>query len=176
MAAALSLGLAGCEFTSPQWTQHSFAPSDGLNANFGDVALRDAFMVTVDGTSASLIVSFVNSANTERTVRMQYTSDTGPTTQKIAVPANGLLSVRPGGAATVTLSGIKTRAGSLFQVYFSAAGKGATVTVPVLTNNLPGYQTLTPPPVVPAPSATITPSPSPGVATPTPTESVTPVP
>jgi hypothetical protein len=106
-----------------------------------------------------LVTTLVNSASSPQTVAMQYTSASGPTTQRVTVPANGTLAVRPGGDQTVTLSSIEAKAGSLFPVYFTSGSGKTTVQVPVLDASLPGYQTLTPTPTpvaIPTPAPTTT--------------------
>jgi hypothetical protein len=150
VAAGLISGLAACDAVTPQWTTHSYAPSDGVNGQAGSVDIRNAFVVTGGGARASLVVAFVNNATTPSAVQIQYTSQGTPKTESVTVPAGGLVSVGPGRQATVTLSGVQAKPGALLPVYFRSGGKGAQLSVPVLDNTLPGYATLTPP--APAPT------------------------
>lgn len=173
LAGLIVLGATGCEFISPQDTTKINEVADGLDANVGDVQIRDALLFTANGTEASLVVTLVNTASSSGTVGMQYTTTSGPQTQQITVPANGSISVRPGAQTTVTLSNISAKAGSLFPVFFTSGGKQTTVRVPVLDATLPGYQTLTPTPTPVLPSVTPLPGTSSG-STPTPTTSATP--
>ena len=154
LAGSVLLSLTACEFITPQQTTRSYSPSDGINANAGSVEVRDAFLVTLNGTDASMIVTFINTASSMRTVSMQYRSDAGTTTKRVVVPANGLVSSRPGSEVDVTFRGIKAKLGSLFPVYFSSgSGTPAQLGIPVLDNSLPGYQTLAPSPA-PIPTST----------------------
>ena len=178
IAGLIVLGASGCEFITPQDTTRISQVADGMNATVGPVDIRDALMFTTSGTEASLVTSLVNSASSPQTVSMQYTTTSGPTTQEVTVPANGLLAVRPGGEQVVTLSNISAKPGSLFPVYFTSGSAATTVRVPVLDASLPGYETLTPTPT-PTPVAipTGTPAPTPtGTAggTPVPVDSATP--
>jgi hypothetical protein len=174
LAGLIVLGASGCEFISPQDTTQINQVADGMDATIGPVGIRNALLFTANGTEASLVTSLVNSGSTPQTVSMQYTSTTGPTTQQVTVPANGLLSVRPGGDQVVTLSSISAKPGSLFPVYFTSGGKSTTVKVPVLDGSLSGYETLTPTPTpVALPTGTPAPTGS-SAATPAPVNSATP--
>jgi hypothetical protein len=152
VAAGLISGLAACDAVTPQWTTHSYAPSDGVNGEAGPVHVRNAFLVSDGGVRASLVVVLVNTASTPSPVEVQYTSQGSPKTESLTVPAGGLVSVGPGRQTTVTLTGVSAKPGALLPVYMSSGGKGTQLTVPVLNNTLPGYATLTPP----APSPTTT--------------------
>jgi hypothetical protein len=153
------VGVSGCAFITPQETTRINQVSDGVDATVGPIGIRDAMLISDDGTTASLVTSLINTGSSRTTVQLQYTADSGPTTAQVVVPANGLVSVRPGGQADVQLSGIKAPPGSLFTISFSAGSSTPTdVRVPVLENDLPGYETLTPTPS-PSPSPSVTPSP-----------------
>lgn len=149
VAAGLIAGLAACDAVTPQWTTHSYASSDGVNGQAGPVAIRNAFLVTDGGVRASLVVGLVNTASSASAVTIQYTSQGTPKTESVTVPGGGLVSVGPGRQATVTLSGVQAKPGTLFPVYVTSGGKGAQLSVPVLDNTLPGYATLTPPAAAP---------------------------
>jgi hypothetical protein len=188
LAGLIALGASGCEFVSPQDTTQIDQVSDGINAKVGPVDILNALLITVDGRNASLVTTLVNTSTSARTVHLQYTGTSsagtsGPVTQRVPVPANGSVSIRPGGQATVTLRNVKVELGGLFPVQFflgSDPNSGTAVQVPVLDNRLPGYQTLAPSPS-PTPTPTLTPTPG---ATPTgaatsgatPTPSATPTP
>ena len=92
IAGLIVLGASGCEFITPQDTTQINQVADGMNATVGSVGIRNALMFTANGTEASLVTSLVNSGSSPQTVSMQYTSTSGPTTQQLTVPANGLLA------------------------------------------------------------------------------------
>jgi hypothetical protein len=154
LAAGLVAGLAACDAVTPQWTTHSYAPSDGVNGQVGPVQVRNAFLVTDGGSRASLVVGLVNTDTTPQVVQVQYTSDGSPRTATVNVPSGQLISVGPGRQATVTLNGLTAKPGTLLPLGLSTGGPFTTLQVPVLENNLSGYSTLTPAPVVPTDSAT----------------------
>lgn len=175
LVGAMVLGLTGCEFFAPQQTTRSYSASDGVNGTVGPIDIRNAFLVTVDGTDASLIVSLINSSATARSVSMQYNSASGVTSQSVVVPANSSLAVRPGEPVTVTFSGLTAKIGSLLPVFFSSGGTNDQLGVPVLDNSLPGYATLTPGPTpTPTPTPTKTKKPS-DDASPAPTDTADPL-
>jgi hypothetical protein len=176
LAGLIVLGASGCEFISPQDTTQINQVADGMDASLGPVDVRNALLFTADGTDAALVARLINSSTSAQTVSMQYTSSAGSTTQQVSVPANSAITirpgvVRPGAQASITLTGVNAKAGSLFPVYFTVGGRNATLKVPVLDASLPGYQTLTPTPTPPAPLPT--PTDTSGV-TPAPTGSATP--
>jgi hypothetical protein len=152
VAAGLISGLAACDAVTPQWTTHSYAPSDGVNGEAGPVHVRNAFLVSDGGVRASLVVALINTASTPAPVQVQYTSQGTPKTESVTVPAGALVSVGPGQQAALTLTGVSAKPGGLLPVFISSGGKGTQLNVPVLNNTLPGYATLTPP----APSPTTT--------------------
>ncbi|MCU1472152.1 MAG: hypothetical protein JWQ92_220 [Amnibacterium sp.] len=176
LAGLIVLGASGCEFISPQDTTQINQVADGMDATVGKVGIRNALLFTAGGTDANLVTTLVNTGSAAATVSMQYTSSTGPTTQQLTVPANGALSVRPGGDQVVTLSQVTAKAGALFPVYFTSGGSSTTVRVPVLDGSLSGYQTLTPTPTpVAIPGGTPTPSPTGSTSgSPAPIDSATP--
>lgn len=153
LAGTLLIGLTGCEFFAPQQTTRSYAASDGVNGTVGPVDIRNAFLVTADGTDASLIVSLINSSSTARSVSMQYNSASGVTSQSVLVPANASLAIRPGQPVAVTFSGLTAKTGSLLPVYFSSGSTSDQLGVPVLDDSLAEYATLTPTPT-PTPTKT----------------------
>jgi hypothetical protein len=157
VAAGLMAGLAACDAVTPQWTTHSYTPSDGVNGELEQVQVRNAFLVAGSGGRASLVVGLINTDTSPRIVRVQYTSAGSPRIATVNVPPGQLLSVGPGRQSTVTLSGLTAKPGALVPVGMSSGGDFTTLKVPVLDNTLPGYQTLTP---APAPSPiTSTPAP-----------------
>lgn len=176
LAGSLLVGVTACEFITPQDTTRINQVSDGVDATAGPVGVRNALLITTDGTAASLVASFVNSSATRQTVQLQYTTTAGPATQQVVVPGNSSVSVHPGGQLDLQLENLKAPAGSLLPIYFSVGSTGQTVQVPVLTNDLPGYETLTPTPTpTPMPSPTRTKSKKGSSSSPSPTISATPV-
>ena len=171
--------LTACQFVTPQQTARSYTPSDGVNGQVGDVVIRNVFLVTDDGTSATVIGALANEGDADQQVTLQYAGGGATRSVQVSVPAKGIVSLRPGAdrvdattgsSQQVVLDGIRAQRGGLFRVGF---GDGSATPVdlrlPVLTNSLPDYRTLTPTPTESTPPRR-TPRPS-DEATPLPTES-----
>lgn len=172
----VSGALTACAFVTPQQTARSYTPSDGVNGRVGEVSIRNVFLVTADGSSASLIGVLSNRTDDDATVTMQYDGGGSTQTVDVSVPADSLVSLRPGadrtaspdGSSTqqVTFDGIDATEGGLFPVGFSAgSGDPVSLRVPVLDDSLAAYSTLTP-----TPAPTPTPTKTRKKASPEPTE------
>ncbi|KQQ05117.1 MULTISPECIES: hypothetical protein [unclassified Rathayibacter] len=167
LAVGVALATAGCNLVAPQATRNLYDPSDGVGATIGDLALRNAFIVSDDGELGTLVVTVVNSGDETQTLEVQYESTTGRTDAEVsAVPGN--TEVGPQKDASVTMSDLDTIPGSLLPVYFQyGSEEGKELLVPVLTSALESYATLTPAPSA-TPTQTATPDPA-NTALPTPT-------
>lgn len=167
LAVGVAFATAGCNLVAPQATRAIYDPSDGVGATIGDLAIRNAMIISEDGETGTLVVSLVNDTDETVSVEVQYEASTGRTSATVdAVP--GRTEVRPDSTASVTMEGLDTLPGSLFPVYFQyGSEEGEELLVPILTNALEAYATLTP---APSASPTLTPTPNPAqTALPTPT-------
>lgn len=171
LAAALTVGITACSLGSPQLPQ-TYDPSDGIGADIGDLDVRNALLVTTDGTRASLVVSVINQTTTQQALTVQYkstssTAAAGRASVNLTVPASSTVTYGFKTSDQVVLEGIDTQPGALFPVYFqSGNAEGSELGVPVLDATLSEYSTLTPSPspAPVAPSAVPTPinTPTPG--------------
>jgi hypothetical protein len=170
LAAMLTVGLTACGFGAPQLPR-TYDPSDGVGAEVGELAVRNALLVTTDGTRASLIVSVINQTDAQQALTVQYESTSatatgGRASVNLSVPASSTVTYGFAASDQVVLEGVDTKPGSLFPVYFqSGNAEGSELKVPVLDSALAEYSTLTPSPSPAAvvPSAVPTP-----ISTPTP--------
>ena len=170
--------LSGCMFVTPQQTTRSYTPSDGINASVGSIKVRNVLLITDDGQQANMLGLLSNSGDVATTVTLQYDTTAGSETTTLAVPANGVLSLRPNAdeqvatsvttqARAVQLDGLDATPGGLYTVGLSVSGEEPiTLRVPVLTGELSEYAGLAPTPTTTAsqdvePSEGVTPSPSP---------------
>jgi hypothetical protein len=180
----VSAALAGCQFVTPQQTARSYTPSDGVNGSAGPVGIRNALLVTGGGETASLIGVLTNSSDSAQTVSLEWTSTSGTETERVAVPANGLLSLSTvpdtvdtsttDETDTVVLEDVDATPGGLFRMTFTSGSDSADLQLPVLTGKLQEYSTLVPT-VTPTPTRTPrrTESPAPtDSSTPTPTDTL----
>jgi hypothetical protein len=177
----VAFGTAGCTFFTDQATTQEVETSDGVNANLGDVSIRNATLISEDGQTASLLVSFLNNNLSTLQLSIQYTdAKSGKVTQNVYVDGT-----KPGAAATtitsfgasgqkqIVLNNINSQPGSLFPVFFQYGNQeGQQVLVPVLNTTLPQYTGLAPssaPTGAPLVTTPATGVPSTSTATPTPT-------
>jgi hypothetical protein len=177
VGALVVFGTAGCAFITPQATTEIVETSDGVNADIGEISVRNATLISEDGTLASLLVSFVNTSDSTQQVLLQY--EDGATgervNQTISVDGNGAITSFGGTGSEQILLDNVTKPGSLFPLYFQyGTAEGKQVMVPVLNTSLPEYADLAPTPrptATPTPSATAVPAPAVETpATPEPTE------
>jgi hypothetical protein len=167
LAVGVAFATAGCNLVAPQATRAIYDPSDGVGATVGDVSIRNAMIISEDGEVGTLVVSLVNDTDETVSVEVQYEASTGRTSDTVdAVP--GRTEVRPDSTESVTMEGLDTLPGSLFPVYFQyGSEEGKELLVPILTNALEAYATLTP---APSATPTVTPTANPAqTALPTPT-------
>ena len=169
VAAVLAVGIAGCSFTNGDQTlPRNYDPSDGVSATVGQVDVRNALIVTEDGSRGNLVLSVVNQSRTQQQLSVQYESSAAPggrRTVTLPVAARSVETIGAEGSQQLVLEGIDTTPGALFPVFFSSGNaEGAQVKVPVLDPTLAEYQGLLPSPS-PTPTPVITPTP---IATPTP--------
>ncbi|MCY7412620.1 MAG: hypothetical protein LH471_06240 [Salinibacterium sp.] len=94
LASALVIGTTGCTFITQQATLIPYSPSDGIDANLGDVKLRNVIaLMSDDGLAASLLITIVNDGDARANVRMQTVSATGEQVSFVkAVPGNSVVS------------------------------------------------------------------------------------
>ncbi|MDP5226689.1 MULTISPECIES: hypothetical protein [Arthrobacter] len=159
-AAAMGVGLlaatTACSATSPQQTTHQYAASDGVNAQFADLKIRNAMVVsdgeknpgrllgTIFNGSASDVVVTVNGAEGSQT--------------QVRVKANNEVSLDAGDPAVLSTTGAKP--GALVDLKFSGEGQNLTVQVPVLDGTIKEYRPFLPTPSPTATHATATPMPT----------------
>ncbi|MGA1837466.1 hypothetical protein VD659_11095 [Herbiconiux sp. 11R-BC] len=174
VVALVAFGTAGCAFITPQATTEIVETSDGVNATVGEIDVRNATLISEDGASANMLVTFVNPNISTRELLVQYTdSESGQrVTEKVFVPGSGSTSFGGADQKQILLTNV-SKPGSLFPVYFQYGSvEGVQVLVPVLNTSLPEYTGLAP---TATPSATTAPTPIPTnivgttAATPSPT-------
>lgn len=178
VTALVAAALSGCMFVTPQQTTRSYTPSDGINASIGSIKVRNVLLITDQGQQANMLGVLSNSGDVATTVTLQYDTTSGTESTTLAVPANGVLSLRPNAdeqvstavkteARAVQLDGLSVTPGGLLNVGLSVSGQEPiTLRVPVLTGKLSEYVGLAPSPSTTAsqdvePSQAVSPSPTP---------------
>ena len=168
LAIAVMFGTAGCGFLAPQSTTRHYDASDGVSGNVGDVAVRNAMIVTGDGTTGNLVVTLVNNGAAPHRVMIERATGSQESTF-VTVKAGETKEIGAAGDTIIILRDLNSIPGSLYPLYFQyGAQTGLPLRVPVLDGALPEYADLTPDKVAP-PAAASTP-------TPTPTPTTTPAP
>ncbi|NAZ75256.1 hypothetical protein GTQ99_07440, partial [Kineococcus sp. T13] len=92
---ASTLGIAGCSVFSPAIIHEPYDPSDGIGTAVGDVAIRNALVVSsgIDEPGV-LSVVFVNSGDDEATVGVSVDVDAGSApAQTFTVPAGATVQI-----------------------------------------------------------------------------------
>lgn len=145
LAAGILMGTSACNLLAPQATINHYDASDGVSANVGDIAVRNAILISNDGTDANLVVTIVNQGDTAHSVSMQYTVGGEKVTQKLTVDANATVSLGAGDTPALGLGNIAAQPGALFPVFVQYGQEtGAELLVPVLDGTLSQYSTLVP--------------------------------
>jgi hypothetical protein len=156
MAALLGLGTAGCAFITPQATTKEVEAANGVNGRVGTVDIRNATLISDDGETASLLVTFSNSARESRALTLQYEVDGAKTETTVPVAGDGNTSFGADDETQIVLHGIDAAAGSLFPIFFQyGTAEGKQLLVPVLTTDFAEYTDL-----APTPMPTVTPTPT----------------
>jgi hypothetical protein len=164
LAAGILVGTSGCNLFAPQATLLHYDPSDGVSGSVGDIDVRNALLISDDGTSANFIVTLINQGDSSRQINVQYESDSGKVTDQVTVEERSTVTLGAQDSPSVTLRDVDAQPGSLFPVFVQYGDEtGAELLVPVLEGTLSEYSTLTPTPL-----PTLVPSAVPQTGTPTP--------
>lgn len=147
LGAALVLGgLTGCTFITPQATTDHYDPSDGIGATVGDLQVRNALLLTADGTTGSLLINLDNPTEYGVQVKVQYenAADT-KVDESVYINAGSVASFGGPDADRITLTDIDAPAGSLFPVFIQYGDvSGKQLWLPVLDGSMSQYADLVP--------------------------------
>lgn len=165
LAAGILLGTSACNLFAPQATTNTYDASDGVSGNVGDLAIRNAVLISDNGELGNLLVTVVNDGASAQNLEIQYTSGGKKTTQEVEIAANSTIPIGDKGHPSVVLENIDTIPGALLPVFFQYGNEtGVELLVPVLTSSLSEYSTFAP---------TATPTPTPAAITPSETPAPT---
>ena len=143
-ALIVSGALSGCTFSAVQATEKQYDPSDGIGETVGDIAVRNALLITADGETANLVVNFVNEGVTNVALTVSWDTEAGRVERNVYIKAGGT-GAYGGERNQIILSGIDAQPGSLFPVFFQYGDEqGRDVAVPVLDGQLEEYSALVP--------------------------------
>ncbi len=141
---------AGCQVNNPLTTNIHYAPADGVQADVGDLAIRD--LVLVGDGSGPLVVSGNATNRGADAMTVQLAAQPGAT-QEPTAPSPGGSEIQLGPREQVDLAtkglqltGVSSKAGTLVPVSITSSTGGTTiVSVPVVPA-VDHYATVTPAP------------------------------
>ncbi len=142
LAAALLVGTAGCTFGAEIATEKDYDPSDGVGAEVGELAIRNALLIGETGEQLNLVMTIASSADVDRRLTVQWESGGERITEAIVVTAGDRTRVGgPDDDNQILISGSGGAIGGLVPVFFAYTGaQGVEVLVPVLDGSLPEYE------------------------------------
>lgn len=137
-AAVAVLTTTGCSYISPQQTAEMYAPSDGIEANLGNLELRNVLIVSEDSEKPGRVIgTAINTSDKEA----QLTIDNGAAQATVTVPANGKVVLEDSDPG-VLLSKSGAEPGLMTKTVFtdsSSGEKSGETSVPVLDHTYPQY-------------------------------------
>lgn len=145
LAAAVVLGTAGCTFDAEIATNIQYDPSDGSGTTVGDIAVRNALLITDDGDRLNLVVSLVNRGESSEAVTIQWEGDSGRESERVVVEGNDTTELGGPEETQIIIEGVDVVVGSLYPVFFQYGDEpGSELLVPVLDGALPEYELYVP--------------------------------
>jgi hypothetical protein len=145
LATALVLGTAGCTFGARIATNIPYEPSDGVGTTVGDIAVRNALLITEDGSTLNLVVTFVNSSDSDRAITVQWQGEGGRESDRVIVNANRAAILGGPEQRQILIEGVEVIPGALFPLFFQYGDQpGMELLVPVLDGSLPEYELYVP--------------------------------
>lgn len=142
LAAALLLGATGCTFSAEIATQKQYDPSDGVGAEVGELAIRNALLIGETGDTLNLVMTVASSADVDRRLTVQWQADGERISEAIIISAGDRTRVGgPEDDDQILISGSGAMVGGLLPVFFAYNGAaGVEVMIPVLDGALPQYE------------------------------------
>jgi hypothetical protein len=145
LATALVLSTSGCTFLARTATNIPYEPSDGTGTSVGEIAVRNALLITDDGQTLNLVVSLVNRGDEGRSVTVQWQGADGRESETVSVDANSVVALGGPEQESILIEGVDVIAGSLFPLFFQYDSEpGSELLVPVLDGALPEYELYVP--------------------------------
>lgn len=142
LAAALMLGATGCTFSAEIATEKEYDPSDGVGAEVGELAIRNALLIGDTSDTLNLVMTIASSADVDRRLTVQWQSEGERVSEAFVVRAGERTRVGgPDDEIQILLSSTGATIGGLLPVFFAYNGaEGVEVLVPVLDGSLPEYE------------------------------------
>ncbi len=145
LAAALLLATTGCTFGAQIATEKEYDPSDGVGTEVGELAVRNALLIGDDPETLNLVMTVVNSGETDRRLSVQWSSGGERITESVFVTANGRTALGGSEQPQILVTGSTNVIGGLVPVFLSYGSvPGVELLVPVLDGSLPEYELFVP--------------------------------
>ena len=154
LAAAVSLGLAGCNLAAPQDTTIQYDPSDGVSLALGDLELRNVLVISEDGELGNLVGTAVNTTGSDIDFTVQWKAGGEFIEIELTAESNGRTDFGFEGGQ-VTLEPLGAKPGALLEAVVHISSDQKELRIPVLDGTLEEYKPVLPKPTPkPTPSAT----------------------
>ena len=142
LALVTALGTSGCNFTSPVASLEMYAPSDGAQADLGNVKARNLIYFVDNQGNYGFFGAFVNSSTTEETFNLGFQTKSGERVFQ-QYSAAGLDVVNLGYQNQPPLKvELDANAGDIVEVLLQSDSGSVRINVPVLDGTLPEYREL----------------------------------
>jgi hypothetical protein len=157
LAAGILLGTSACNLLAPQATTLHYDPSDGVSANVGDLAVRNALLISNDEGDATLSATVVNKGDSAHSLEVQYQAEGDKVSTNVTIEPRSTVVLGGVDGPVVTISTEEAAPGTLFPIFVQYGNEtGVEMLVPVLDGTLDIYSTLVPTPA-PAPAVVAVP-------------------
>jgi hypothetical protein len=146
LAAALMLATTGCTLTAEIATQKDYDPSDGVGAEIGELAVRNALLIGDTGEALNLVMTVVSASDVDRLLTVQWLANGERVSEDIVVTSGDRTRIGgPTDEVQIIVSISDVTIGGLVPLFFSYSGaEGVEVMVPVLDGSLPEYELFVP--------------------------------
>lgn len=145
LAAVIALGATGCGLFAPQGTTDPYAPSDGIEASFADLDVRNLLLVAAeDGRHFNVVFTAVNATLEPVQLRVSFVNRDGSAEAAadfLVEPGTQLFGDPEGENAPVVVAIPDLAAGDTVTAYLQVVGsEDLERQVPVLDGTLAEYR------------------------------------
>jgi hypothetical protein len=144
LIATLSLGTTACSLSGNVASLQPYAPSDGQQVNLETVKARNFIYLVAESGRGYLIGSFVNSANQDKIVKLQYvnSSDQSKSEYFFDVPAGAKIDFGYNGFPAIDAPVVEVPGQTAQFFVLESDTVNGSMRVPVLDGTLSEYKAL----------------------------------
>ncbi|MEN9753151.1 MAG: hypothetical protein RL670_842 [Actinomycetota bacterium] len=140
LSATVLLGTSACSFSSNIPTLQMYAPSEGVDADTTNVALRN-FIYLSNGTNSELIGSAVNTTNKVVKFSLTFETEAAKTVVDFELAAGEKLDIGYNGNPGIALPA-NGKPGDIEPISVTEGSETVNMNVPILDGSLPQYAEL----------------------------------